>query len=71
MQQNSFVVPTKHFSISIKFSLLKQNVLLGEKNVLSGQQQKFCCIHFFSQCPKEVLGILSMLFSTIVSTNCS
>ena len=40
MQQNSFVEPRKHFAISIKFWLLKQNVL-------SGQQKKFCCIHFF------------------------
>ena len=54
MQQNSFVVPTKHFSISIKFWLLKQNVLLGQQNVLSGQQnvlsgqqKKFFCINFF------------------------
>ena len=35
MQQNYFFVPTKHFAISIKFWLLKQNVL-------SGQQKKFC-----------------------------
>ena len=39
MQQNSFVVPTKHFAISIKFWLLKQNVLLGQENLLSGQQK--------------------------------
>ena len=31
MQQNSFVVPTKHFAISIKFWLLKQNVLLEQQ----------------------------------------
>ena len=30
MQQNSFVVSTKHFAISIKFWLLKQNILLGQ-----------------------------------------
>ena len=40
MQQNSFVVITKHFRISTKFWLLKQNVL-------SGQQKKFCCINLF------------------------
>ena len=40
MQQNSFIVPKKHFAISMKFWLLTQNVL-------SGQQKKFCCIHFF------------------------
>ena len=40
MKQNYFVVSTKHFAISIKFLLLKQNVLLR-------QQQKFCCINFF------------------------
>ena len=34
MQQNSFFEPTKHFAISIKFWLLKQNVLLGQQNVL-------------------------------------
>ena len=49
MQKNSFVVPTKYFSISIKFWLLKQNVSLGQQNFLSGQQKKFCCINFF-QC---------------------
>ena len=47
MRQNSFVVPTKHFAISIKFWLLKQNVSLGQQNVLSIQQKMFCCIHFF------------------------
>ena len=47
MKQNSFVVPKKHFTISIKFWLLKQYVLLGQKNVLSGQQKNFCCINFF------------------------
>ena len=31
MQQNSFVVPAKNFTISIEFWLLKQNVLLGQK----------------------------------------
>ena len=63
MQQNSFVVPTKPFSISIKFWLLKKNILLrqrnalsGQQNVLSGQQKKFCCIHFFlSVGPKKCL----------------
>ena len=45
--KNSFVVPTKIFAISIKFWLLKQNVLLGQQNVLSGKHKKFCCIHFF------------------------
>ena len=41
-QQNYFVgiYATKHFAISIKFFLLKQNVL-------SGQQKKFRCINFF------------------------
>ena len=38
IRQNSFVVPTKNFSISIKFWLLKQNVLLHK---------------FFSQCKYE------------------
>ena len=46
MQQNSFVVPTKHFAISIKFWLLEKNALLGQQNILSAQQKKFCCIHF-------------------------
>ena len=46
MQQNSFVVPTKHFTVSIKFWLLEQNVLL-QQNILSGQQKNVCCIHFF------------------------
>ena len=40
MPKISFVVPTKHFAISFKFWILKQNVL-------SGQQKKFCCINFF------------------------
>ena len=47
MQRNSFVVPKKHFAISIKFCLLEQNALLGQQNVLSAQQKKFCCINFF------------------------
>ena len=46
MQQNNFVVRTKHFAISIKFWLLKQNVL-------SGQQKKFCCINFFLSVPRR------------------
>ena len=46
MQQNSFVVPTKHFAISNKFWLLERNVLLG-------QQKKFCCIHYFLSVPKS------------------
>ena len=46
MQQNYFVVPTKHFAISLKFWLLEQNALLGQQNVLSAQQKKFCCIYF-------------------------
>ena len=51
MQQNPFVVPTKHFAILIKFWLLKQNFLLGQQNFLSGQQQNFCFIHFFLSVP--------------------
>ena len=39
MQQNYFVVPTKHFTVLIKFWLLEQNVLLGE-------QKNFCCMNF-------------------------
>ena len=31
MQQSSFAVPTKNFAISIKFLLLKQNVLSEQK----------------------------------------
>ena len=46
MQQNSFIEPTNHFAISIKFWLLQQNVLLGQQNALSGQQKKFCCIKY-------------------------
>ena len=42
MQENSFVVPTIHFAIAIKFSLLKQNVLLGQK--------KSFVVWSFSQC---------------------
>ena len=49
MQKNSFVVPKKHFSISIKFWLLKQNVL-------SGQQKKFCCINFFLSVHSEKIS---------------
>ena len=40
-KQIFFVAPTKHFSKSIKFMLLKQNFLLR-------QQQKFSQINFFS-----------------------
>ena len=58
MQQNYFVVPTKRFAISIKFWLLKQNVLLVQQNVLSGQQKKFCCINF----------VFSTLFSILADT---
>ena len=39
MQQNSFVAPTKYFDISMKFWLLKQNVSLGQQNVLSVQKK--------------------------------
>ena len=41
-QQKYFVgiYATKYFAILIKFWWLNQNILLG-------QQQNFCCIHFF------------------------
>ena len=57
IQQNSFIVPTKHFAISIKFWLLKQNVLLGQPNFFSGQQNKFCCINFVLNVPLLLMYI--------------
>ena len=56
MQQNSFVVSTKHFVISIKFWLLEQNVL-------SGQQKKFCCINFFLSAYSSSIQTLSKILS--------
>ena len=41
MQQKSFVLPTKHFTKSIKFWLFKINVLLVQKNALLEQQKSF------------------------------
>ena len=55
MQQNAFVALTKHFAISIKFWLLKQNVLLG-------QQNKFCCINFVLSASK--INVFPMLHTT-------
>ena len=60
MQQNSFLVPTKHFATLIEFWLLKQNVLSGQQNFFSGQQKKFCHIHFFLSVRYRLLGHLPL-----------
>ena len=46
--KNSFVLPTKHFSILIKFWLLKQNVLLGQQNFFQHNKNSFVAYIFFS-----------------------
>ena len=64
MQQNYFFVSTKNFAISMKFWLLKRNVLLG-------QHKTFCWIHFFFGvqaliffffgCPNKILVLLTKI----------
>ena len=62
MQQNSFLVPTKNFAISIKFWLLKQNVLLEQKKT-------FYCIHFFLIaffCPDNLKDLYPILWIYLI-----